>query len=1318
MATTDFIDLSAVSDDEYQRPRKRPRDTSRRLGELFRAELFQARACTVTNESAELDAGEDLAITGGTGVIWNRDLPHCRDTCGFHKFAQGECLSNSRFCDKCYCFVCDCKAARCVSWGTGARTQDHCNALKCKAVAGGTILDIKERLDPFGYYLPDRTVSSDAYDDVLCIDNLLDKSWVFEGGVSKLSHSHLQLCKLPVEKPVAPPNPFRLREVVVHPGKGVAPVRYGLQVDKQAKVSDLHDALADIIQLQEGEQWLTAQLITGDYGKSFVSSWLEPTAVLPNDAYKRGPIQLFRVLTPEALALPDDEPCYAVCYQRRKAANSVPTPYEQFSVPTVIPLQRGQWKGGQDEAALVTAELLKALQYARKARADGTVPRVLPTAYLSNATVRLQRASSYGSIHCGTSDFSHTIDPHGPTGLVGKTVFLFANWRDGKLDGYNMTAMEESGIRVDASVSGEALAETARLIEEEQRMDALLKEAKLVPVAVMDELIDAAKTSKPGNPAPDPRSGEQLHKPAVRLAVDIEPASDSATERKGTLVVKVYTWLRDSIFNRSCFDTLDTWPSVTRQPGRHNRGGSRLSHPLQHTLEFLLAGDDRFKRIHKRMCHWKQRDVYETRTLNGLIELLESPEGPEADQPEGLTVQLKPYQKQSLKLMLDAEQGDGGFRRFFWVPLTSPAGTRYWYSPVLHRLCTDVPAAPWGGFLAEEMGLGKTVETCALLLANPAPALPAPGSQTAADGLVVSHATLVVCAVSLVGQWCSEAADKLRGSLRVYMYHGQGRTRDIQKLAMDYDLVVTTYATLTSDYGAAKRKLTGAQRNKFPPLGTIKWHRVVLDESHTVKNPAVSHSEACTALASERRWCCTGTPINTAIDDLLGQFGMLHMVPFSTKAFFDSYVKPCYTGHQWSRLRPLPLLYALGATLIRHTKSQLTLPEKTEETVAVIFTREEQALYKAAHTKAKQQFQVFSSWGAAAVSSRLLQIMSLLQPLRRICSSGALSLRDLAVPDLHMLHAPGPNPNTIGAVDGTLVAPAGDECAICLDALERPVKTPCNHWFCRECISGMLEAAAKCPLCRSTLRAGELTEGVTEAAPAAAADEEEEAAGGLPDPVNIQGTSESKLQALLRELRAMRAEDESAKALVFSQYVSTIEWLKTRLTEEGFGYRYISGSMPLKQRTKAIDAFQNDPPCTVFLLSMRVGSVGINLTAANYVFLLEPAINPALEDQAIGRAWRMGQSCRVVVKKFYVKGPIEERIMEMVKQRREGTGAAAEPDHAVVRGNARRATEAADLAGSLKSDRQMLELAELDLLFRDPDFSGVTASAEAGPSRR
>lgn len=82
-------------------------------------------------------------------------------------------------------------------------------------------------------------------------------------------------------------------------------------------------------------------------------------------------------------------------------------------------------------------------------------------------------------------------------------------------------------------------------------------------------------------------------------------------------------------------------------------------------------------------------------------------------------------------------------------------------------------------------------------------------------------------------------------------------------------------------------------------------------------------------------------------------------------------------------------------------------------------------------------------------------------------------------------------------------------------------------------------------------------------------------------------------------------------------------------------------SSPLQQDAQlclaAIADFGRDPPTTVFLLTTRSGAVGINLTAANHVFLLEPALNPALEEQAIGRAWRMGQTRPVIVKRLFVK---------------------------------------------------------------------------------
>jgi SNF2 family DNA or RNA helicase len=89
--------------------------------------------------------------------------------------------------------------------------------------------------------------------------------------------------------------------------------------------------------------------------------------------------------------------------------------------------------------------------------------------------------------------------------------------------------------------------------------------------------------------------------------------------------------------------------------------------------------------------------------------------------------------------------------------------------------------------------------------------------------------------------------------------------------------------------------------------------------------------------------------------------------------------------------------------------------------------------------------------------------------------------------------------------------------------------------------------------------------------------------------------------------------------------------------------------MAMTNRTKAIEAFQQDPPTTVFILTLRSAACGINLTAASHIFMLEPCMNPAVEAQAIGRAWRMGQTRNVVVKRLYVKVGIGVCLQGVVK---------------------------------------------------------------------
>ena len=97
--------------------------------------------------------------------------------------------------------------------------------------------------------------------------------------------------------------------------------------------------------------------------------------------------------------------------------------------------------------------------------------------------------------------------------------------------------------------------------------------------------------------------------------------------------------------------------------------------------------------------------------------------------------------------------------------------------------------------------------------------------------------------------------------------------------------------------------------------------------------------------------------------------------------------------------------------------------------------------------------------------------------------------------------------------------------------------------------------------------------------------------------------------------------------------------------------------MPLQQRTNAIQAFQTNPACTVFLLSPRSAAAGISLTAANHVFLVEPSLNPASAAQAVGRTWRQGQQRPVTVKQLYVAGSVEEALVALATRRGQAAGA-------------------------------------------------------------
>jgi len=139
-----------------------------------------------------------------------------------------------------------------------------------------------------------------------------------------------------------------------------------------------------------------------------------------------------------------------------------------------------------------------------------------------------------------------------------------------------------------------------------------------------------------------------------------------------------------------------------------------------------------------------------------------------------------------------------------------------------------------------------------------------------------------------------------------------------------------------------------------------------------------------------------------------------------------------------------------------------------------------------------------------------------------------------------------------------------------------------------------------------------------------------------------------KFQVLLSMLNEV--EDEGHKVLIFSQFTSLLALLRKELDQMGKVYEYLDGQTT--NREGRVDRFQNDPKVKFFLISLKAGGVGLNLTAADYVFILDPWWNPAVESQAIDRAHRIGQDKKVFAYRFVSSESIEERIADLQESKR------------------------------------------------------------------
>jgi SWI/SNF-related matrix-associated actin-dependent regulator of chromatin subfamily A3 len=220
-----------------------------------------------------------------------------------------------------------------------------------------------------------------------------------------------------------------------------------------------------------------------------------------------------------------------------------------------------------------------------------------------------------------------------------------------------------------------------------------------------------------------------------------------------------------------------------------------------------------------------------------------------------------------------------------------------------------------------------------------------------------------------------------------------------------------------------------------------------------------------------------------------------------------------------------------------------------------------------------------------------------------------------------------------------------DECSICLEELHNPVITACKHVFGRECIERTIDLQHKCPMCRA-----ELLDADCLTNPAL----EKEAAEEID--IDIE-TQSSKTEALMSILKASRR-DPKSKVVIFSQWTSFLNIIQHQLDEAGITYTRIDGTMPAHVRDAGMMALDSDPETRILLASLSVCSVGLNLVAADTVILADSWWAPAIEDQAVDRVYRLGQTRPCTVWRLIMEDSIEDRVLQIQAEKRKLVGKA------------------------------------------------------------
>ncbi|KAI3622763.1 dna repair protein rad5 [Moniliophthora roreri] len=632
------------------------------------------------------------------------------------------------------------------------------------------------------------------------------------------------------------------------------------------------------------------------------------------------------------------------------------------------------------------------------------------------------------------------------------------------------------------------------------------------------------------------------------------------------------------------------------------------------------------------------------------------------------------------------------------IDLTDEREDYFYFNPYSGELSLDFPKAERnckGGILAD-VGMGKTIMISALIQTHlgtdePVESVSAsskhrqlklnsafkPMGKRTARPSKPPAATLIVAPTSLLNQWGEEIERSSKpGAIQVCIWHGQNR-EDLEAFVEEEDedsnekpikMVITSYGTLASEHAKSEKS--------HCPVFEIEWLRIVLDEAHACKSRTSKTAKAVYALKARRRWAVTGgwTPIVNRLEDLFSLLKFLDFKPWSDFSFFRSFITLPFLAHDPKAIEVVQII--LESILLRREKNMrdsdgrkiVELPSKEVKIENLEFSPMERKIYDSIYLSAKKNFDALSAKGL--LSKNYTHILAMIMKLRRAVLHPSLVLEEeggralspagdgtIDINDLIKKFAEDQDGDATNTFAETVLANLHEddtkECPICLDVMETPMVIPeCMHQCCKDCITTYVATCemkgeeTKCPTCsRGPIKQSDLIE-VVRPLPSSQ--------NSNPDVILRRNdfASSTKLTALTDNLRRLRDQDPCFRAIVFSQFTSFLDLIGTAMTREKYEHYRYDGSMDIKKRNLSVAGFKA-PSRTpkILLVSLKAGGVGLNLTVANYVFMMDCWWNAATENQAIDRVHRLGQDKTVHVTHFLISNTIEGRIVQIQKRK-------------------------------------------------------------------